>query len=96
MGNKQSKMMADLHRLLETQDFKSDEDIQTFVKTIGVQGISSSPKEVLSFKERAQDLVFEAYELSSAKAKTAITEALHLDPDCIEAYEFLGRLKVLQ
>jgi tetratricopeptide (TPR) repeat protein len=44
----------------------------------------------LNNKEQAQDLVLEAYELTPAKAKKKIEKALELDPDCIEAYEYLG------
>ncbi len=82
--------MTDLHRILETQDFKSVDDLYKFMDGLMGQQIPSFPKEALSFKEQAQDLVFEAHELPRSKAKVKIEKALELDPDCIEAYEYLG------
>lgn len=86
-------MMTDLHRLLETQDFKSEKDVRKFMESLMGQQIPSFPKEALTKKEQAQDLVFAADDLPPAKAKANIKEALKLDPDCIEAYEFLGDME---
>lgn len=85
--------MTDLQRLLETQDFKSEDDIRKFMNSIVGQKIPSFPKEALNLKEQAQDLVFDAYEQTPTKAKLTIERALQLDPDCIEAYEFLGSME---
>lgn len=87
------KLMTDLQRLLANQDFKSEDDIRKFMDSMVGQKIPSFPKEALNFKEQAQDLVFAAYELTPAKAKVNIEKALQLDPDCIEAYEFLGSME---
>ncbi len=85
--------MTDLQRLLEAQDFKSEDDVRKFMDSLVGQKIPSFPKEVLNFKEQAQDLVFAAYEMTPTKAKVNIEKALQLDPDCIEAYEFLGSME---
>lgn len=90
MRTQHEKMMADLNRLVEKQNFESEEDLKKFLDQIIGQKIPSLSKEKLSSKEIAQDLVFEAYELTPSKAKTNIQRALQLDPDCIEAYEFLA------
>ncbi|MGI5974546.1 MAG: hypothetical protein ACOX7E_02180 [Paludibacter sp.] len=87
------KLMTDLQRLLANQDFKSEDDIRKFMDSMVGQKIPSFPKKALNFKEQAQDLVFAAYELTPAKAKVNIEKALQLDPDCIEAYEFLGSME---
>lgn len=93
MSKQQDKMMTDLQRLLATQDFKSEADLQKFMNSLLGQKIPSFPKEVLNRQEQAQDLVFEAYELSPAKAKQNIKKALSLDSNCIEAYEYLGSME---
>jgi tetratricopeptide (TPR) repeat protein len=93
MKKQPDKLMTDLHRLLGTQDFKSEADLRKFMDSIVGQEIPSFPKEALSLKEIAQDLVFEAEELPPAKAKAKIEEALRVDSDCIEAYELLGFLE---
>lgn len=90
MNKQHDKFMTDLVRLLETQDFKSEAEMREFIDRIVGDEIPSFPNEVLNLQERAQDLVFEAYELPPAKAKKNIEQALQLDGNCIEAYEFLG------
>jgi tetratricopeptide (TPR) repeat protein len=87
---KQDKLMADLQRLLETQEFQSEEEITKFLDSLVGHKIPSLPEEALTAKEQAQDLVFAAYEQSLAKGRASIEKALKLDPDCIEAYEYLG------
>jgi tetratricopeptide (TPR) repeat protein len=93
MNKQREKLMADLQRLLETKDFKSEEDLRKFMNTMVGQKVPSFPKETLNKKEQAQDLVFEAYDLTPAKAKAKIEKALQLDSECIEAYEYLGSIE---
>lgn len=83
-------MMADLHRMLESQDFKSEKDMKKFLDGIIGKPIPSMPEELLGPQEKAQDLVFDAYDLEFPEARENIAAALELDPDCIEAYEYLG------
>ncbi len=90
MKNNHDKMMTDLNRLLETQNFKTQAEIQQFLDSLVGGKIPSFPQEALSLEEKAQDLVFEAYNLPLSKAKLNISKALLLDKNCIEAYEFLG------
>ncbi len=91
MDRKHDKLMSDLGRLLDTQDFKSVEEINQFMSKFMNEPIPSFPPEVLTDAEKAQDLVFSAHEENNPmKAVQLVMEALELDPDCIEAYEFLG------
>ena len=90
MDKKHDKFLTDLHRLLETQDFQNEEDLKKFMDSIVGQKIPTFSKNALNNKEQAQDLVLEAYELTPVKAKKKIEKALELDPDCIEAYEYLS------
>jgi tetratricopeptide (TPR) repeat protein len=86
------KMMTDLQRLLAAQEFESEADAKAFLSGLIGNDLPelSTP---LGPKEQAQDLVFEAYELSKTKGKKKIETALELDPDCIEAYEYLGEVE---
>ncbi len=93
MSKQHNKMMTDLQRLLGTQDFKSEADLNKFMDSIVAQQIPSFPKEALNFQEQAQDLVYEAYKLTPTKAKRSIEKALQLDGNCIEAFEFLGSME---
>ncbi|MBK8982665.1 MAG: hypothetical protein IPM38_10180 [Ignavibacteria bacterium] len=94
MKNQHDKLMNDLQRLLEKQDFKSKDELAKFMDSLTGQEIPSFPKEELDFKEQAKDLVYDSYDLSPTKAKANIEKALKLDPDCIEAYEFLGTMEL--
>lgn len=93
MKKQHDKLMADLGRLIKMQDLKTEEDVRKFMDSLVGQKIPSFSNEVLNLKEQAIDLVFEAYELTPTEAKENIEQALQLDRDCIEAYEFLGSLE---
>jgi tetratricopeptide (TPR) repeat protein len=93
MKKQHEKIMTDLQRLVETQEFKSEDELRRFINSINDQKIPSFPEEALTHSEQAQDLVYAAYDLTRTKAKAIIEKALKLDPDCIEAYEFLGSLE---
>ena len=55
--------------------------------------LPSFPKESLTIKEQAQDLIFEAVELPDDDGYQLALKALQMDIDCIEAYEYLGALE---
>ncbi len=87
---KQNKVMKDLQRLLETQDFKNEDEVNEFLKKYQTEGIPEFPDEALNNSEKAEDKIYKAYELSKAKGKKLAEEALILDPNCILAYQYLG------
>lgn len=93
MKKQKDKMMTDLHRLLETQNFKSEEELKVFLDSLIGQKLPEFPDDTLNNEERAQDLIYAAYDLSPIKAKRHIEQALVLDPECISAYELLGSLE---
>lgn len=90
---KQDKLFQDLQRILDSQEFKSEEDVRKFMEGLMGSPIPSFPKESLTIKEQAQDLIFEAAELSDEEGYVLAIKALQMDPDCIEAYEYLGSLE---
>jgi tetratricopeptide (TPR) repeat protein len=83
-------MMTDLNRLLSRQNFKDEKELQAFLNNFQGKSIDDLPEMDLTPEEQAQDLVYEAYELTPAKAKKKIEEALKLDSNCIEAYLYLA------
>lgn len=87
------KMFTDLHRLLNSKDFKSEEELQEFIDDLTGKKIPSQNKEELTDEEQAQDLVLEAWDLHPDAGKGKARKALDLDPDCIEAYEYLGSVE---
>jgi len=87
---KQNKVMRDLQRLLETQNFKSEEEINAFLIKYQSEGIPEFPEDVLNAKETAENKVYQAYDSSKTKGIKLAEEALKLDKDCILAYQYLG------
>jgi len=83
-------MMTDLNRLLGRQNFKNAKELQAFLDNLKDTSLYDLPKMELTPEEQAQDLVYEASELMPSKAKKNIEKALELDPNCIEAYEYLA------
>jgi len=91
MSKKQSDPMADLQRLLASQNFQSEEEIHQFLQELMSKPIPSVPNVALNPHDQALHLVERAMEQDTAtRAKDFIDEALALDPDCIEAYTYLG------
>ncbi len=90
---KQDKVFQDLQRLLESQDFKSKEELEKFMGGLMGKPVPSFPKESLTIKEQAQNLIFEAVELPEEKGYGLALKALQMDSECIEAYEYLGALE---
>ena len=82
--------MTDFNRLLARQNFKNEKELQAFLDSLMGKSLYDLPKMDLTPEEQAQDLVSEAYELSPVKAKKNIEKALKLNPNCIEAYEYLA------
>ncbi len=93
MSRKTDKTLTDLHRLLETQNFKSEAEVRNFLENVLGPSVPSLPKEALNAAEQAEDLVFAAYDLPPMQARQQIEKALHLHINCIAAYEFLGQLE---
>lgn len=77
---------------MESQTFETEDDLRKFIESFGDKPVPPFPKEKLTVKQRAQDLVFDAYETEDdGTALELIREAMLLDPNCIEAYELLAK-----
>lgn len=83
----------DLYRILDKKDFKNEDELKEFMNSIMMKPIPELEEEELTKEERAQDLVEEAYDLPIRDAIKNIDVALNFNPDCIEAYEFLGSVQ---
>lgn len=87
--------MKDLSRMLEEQDFDSEEEINQFLQQQLVSGKSFSPppQRALSDLDKAQNLMYQAYE---ARTKTQMVKlarkALEISQDCADAYVMLAEL----
>jgi len=85
--------LTDLNRLLARQNFKDEKELQAFLNNLTGKSLYDLPKMDLTPEEQAEDLVYEAYNLTPAKAKKNIEKALELDKNCIDAYEYLAAIE---
>jgi tetratricopeptide (TPR) repeat protein len=84
------KITSDLSRLLENKDFKSEEDLKTFLDSIDINKKipDMPPKSAVEF---AQDIMYDAWESSSRKERIRFAkEALSISSDCADAYNLLA------
>ena len=91
MNKSQEKASLDLQRLMQAANLKTKEDFERFASQMVGKTIPSFDKEALSTEEQAQDLVYQALEEENLMAaERLIFNALALDADCVEAFEYLG------
>lgn len=83
------RQMAAMTRLLEQQNFETEEELNAFIEQINAQGgqISAEPETPL---EQAQDLIAEASGLSGRRRDKLIRQALEIAPDCADAYVLMA------
>lgn len=84
------KMMTDLHRLLESKEFDSPDEMNAFLQQIVASGQplpAAAPRTPL---EAAQELMYEAFEAAGQRRIELAKEALTVSPDCADAYSLLA------
>jgi tetratricopeptide (TPR) repeat protein len=86
--------MADVHRLIEGQDFQDLDEANRFISAIlaetGGQIPRSEPRTPL---EEAQNLMYEAWDASGTRRVQLARKALEISPDCADAYVLLAEEK---
>ena len=83
------RAVSDLFKELSKQNFESESDLNEFMQNIMTSELSQKPTKK-SKKDKSQDLVYQAYELSITKGKKLIKQALDLDPNNTDAYNYLA------
>ncbi|MED4853032.1 SEC-C metal-binding domain-containing protein [Caldifermentibacillus hisashii] len=92
--NSRFSMERELLRLeneTSNRDFETMDDIQTFLNQ---QVNQQSVKKPLSNKEKAQDLIYDAYESTGKKRIELAKKALKLYPNIPDAYNILAELEL--
>lgn len=84
------KMMADIGRLLESQEFEDIDEVNAYLQQMMASGEpipSTSPRTPL---EEAQDLMYDAFESTGKQRIKLAKKALTLCEDCADAYVLLA------
>jgi tetratricopeptide (TPR) repeat protein len=80
-----------LDRLLRGKEFESKEELEKYMQSIVGKSLDELPMPEPTPKDKAQDLVFDAWEETSNKRREEMArKALELWPDCADAYCLLG------
>jgi tetratricopeptide (TPR) repeat protein len=87
------KVSQDLGRLLAEREFGSIEEANAFLENMLREGggkLPSAPAPTTPL-ERAQDLIYEAFETESSQKRVQLAKkALKVSPDCADAYALLA------
>ncbi len=86
------KNIAKLIEEIKKQDFKSTDELNDFISNLKGQNLDDLPEKT-DKKDRSKDLVFEAYEQTVTKGKKLVKQALELDPDNADAYNYLASIE---
>jgi len=90
------QMMREISKMLQGQDFESEEEMNQFLKEQLLGGDSTFLDDAFdvmseSDVEHAQQLIYEAHEAKSkSKALKLVREALTISPDCADGYTLLA------
>ena len=86
------RSLAKLMQELDKQDFENVDQLNEFMKTMQGKSLDDLPESTTD-KGRSQDLVLQAYDETPAKGKKLIKQALELDPDNADAYNYLASVE---
>ena len=86
------KNLSKLIEEINKKDFKSKDELNDFMSNLMGQSLDDLPERT-DKKGMAQDLVYEAYEQPVSKAKKTIKQALELDPNNADAYNYLASVE---
>ncbi len=84
------KQLADVGSLLEGQQFESIEEANAFLSRLIAMGQPIPSPVAETPLEKAQELMYEAYEARGAKRARLARKALKLSEDCADAYVLLA------
>ena len=83
------KATAELNKLLHSRDFASVEELNAFLRDSLALGQADIPDSQNAL-ERAQDVMYRAWEARGAQRVRLARQALEISPDCADAYVLLA------
>lgn len=86
------RSLAKLMQELDKQDFENVDQLNEFMKTMQGKSLDDLPESTTD-KGLSQDLVLQAYDETPAKGKKLIKQALELDPNNADAYNYLASVE---
>lgn len=91
------KDMLKIQKIMELKGIDTKEEIEKFLNSLIGKDLNKLDENEIIEKDqkmKAKFLVYEAYEKDDLmEAKDLVKQALEIDPDCVDAYNFLGDLE---
>ena len=85
------RSLAEVRRLLESQEFASIEEANAFLQQAMASGQLAGAAPAQTPLEQAQDLMYEAFDTPSPPKRLQLARrALSISPDCADAYVLLA------
>ena len=84
--------LAKLMQEIDKHDFENIDQVNEFMKSMQGKSLDDLPESTTD-KGRSQELVIQAQNETPAKGKQLIKQALELDPDNADAYNYLASLE---
>jgi tetratricopeptide (TPR) repeat protein len=84
------KPIADIHKLLQSREFSSIDEMNAFLKDVVNSGQLNAMPASQTALEQAQDLMYQAWEARGAQRVRLARKALEISPDCADAYVLLA------
>jgi tetratricopeptide (TPR) repeat protein len=83
------QLLGDITKMLEGQEFSSIEEANAFLQEVMAAGVPV-PTQEPSPLERAQELMYEAWEATGKRRLMLARQALEISEDCADAYVLLA------
>jgi tetratricopeptide (TPR) repeat protein len=91
MRRAMEKSLADIGKLLEQQQFESADEANEYLQNMLQAGGGKLPAMApASALDRAQELMYDAWEASGSRRVKLARQALEISPDCADAYVLLA------
>lgn len=84
--------ILDLNRIFQREGEFDEARKENILNNFWHSNLNPIPVKQLTAREQAQDITFQANEVSQVQGKALIKKALKLDPDCLSAYLYLANI----
>jgi tetratricopeptide (TPR) repeat protein len=84
------KSIADIHKLLQSREFSSIDEMNAFLREALVSGQVQHIPASQTALEQAQDVMYQAWDAHGAQRVRLARQALEISPDCADAYVLLA------
>jgi len=86
------KYLTKLMEEIKKHGFETEDEINDFLKNMQGESLDDLPERT-DKKGRSQDLVYDAYEQPVSKGKKLVKQAIELDPNNADAYNYLASIE---